>query len=108
MVMPVDRLGILALACAAALGTACASQWEGSSDLGSPVVQEGVVYTPVSVGPRGCVLYNIRIPGGQAPAALVYRDVEGQFAYGRPERCVSVHMTGPGWQTMASIGHRDA
>ena len=96
MVIPMNRLSILALASAAALGAACAGQWGRASDLGSPVVQEGIVYTPVSVGPRGCVLYNIRIPGGQAPAALVYRDVEGQFAYGRPERCVSVHMTGPG------------
>ena len=87
---PVNRLAVLALACAAALGTACASQrgMSGPPDLGSPVVREGVVYTPVRIGPRGCVLYNVRVPGGQAPAALAYRSVEGRFAYGRPERCV--------------------
>ena len=31
---------------------------------------------------------KVRIPGGQAPAALVYRSVEGRFSYDRPERCV--------------------
>ena len=95
---PVNRLGALALACAAVLGAACASQRDpdgtsappglGSPGLGSPVVREGVVYTPVGIGPRGCVLYNVRVPGGQAHAALAYRSVEGRFAYGRPERCV--------------------
>ena len=90
---PVNRLGALALACAAVLGTACASQRDpdGTSappGLGAPVVREGVVYTPVGIGPRGCVLYNVRVPGGQAPAALAYRSVEGRFAHGRPERCV--------------------
>ena len=90
---PVNRLGALALACAAVLGAACASQRDpdGASappGLGSPVVREGVVYTPVGIGPRGCVLYNVRVPGGQAPAALAYRSAEGRFAYGRPERCV--------------------
>lgn len=103
MVTPVNRLGALALACAAVLGVvvlgaACASQRDpdgasvppgpGSPGLGPPVVREGVVYTPVGIGPRGCVLYNVRVPGGQAPAALAYRSVEGRFAYGRPERCV--------------------
>lgn len=108
---PVNRLGVLALACVAVLGAACAREPDGTSAppdpgtpglgssglgppalgspaLGSPVVREGVVYTPVGIGPRGCVLYNVRVPGGQAPAALAYRSVEGRFAYGRPERCV--------------------
>ena len=90
---PVNRLGVLALAWAAALGAACAGQRDpdGTSDppvLGPPVVREGVVYTPASIGPHGCVLYSVRIPGGQAPAAMAYLSVDGRFAYGRPERCV--------------------
>ena len=91
--IPVNRLGVLALAWAAALGAACAGQRDpdgtsGSPALGPPVVREGVVYTPASIGPYGCVLYSVRIPGGQAPAAMAYRSVDGRFAYGRPERCV--------------------
>lgn len=89
----VSRLGVLALAWVAALGAACAGQRDpdgtsGPPALGLPVVREGVVYTPASIGPHGCVLYSVRIPGGRAPAAMVYRSVEGRFAYGRPERCV--------------------
>ena len=60
-----------------------------SSDMGPPVVREGVVYTPASIGPRGCVLYRVSVPGGQAPAALVYRSTEGKFSYDRPVRCVT-------------------
>ena len=59
-----------------------------STGLGPPVVQENTVYTPVSRSPQGCLLYSVRIPGGQAPAALVYQSVEGHFSYDRPERCV--------------------
>ena len=90
---PASRLGVLALAWVAALGAACGGQRDldgtsGPSALGPPVVREGVVYTPAAVGPRGCVLYSVRIPGGRAPAAMAYRSVDGRFAYGRPERCV--------------------
>ena len=90
---PVNRLGVLALACVAVLGAACADRRDpegtsGSPGLGAPVVREGVVYTPASIGPHGCVLYRVRIPGGQAPAAMTYRSKEGRFVYGRPERCV--------------------
>ena len=52
------------------------------------VVREGVVYTPASIGSRGCVLYRVRIPGGQSPAALMYQGKDGEFSYGRPDRCV--------------------
>ena len=54
-----------------------------------PIEQEGTVYTPVSQGEQGCLLYSVHIPGGQAPAALVYRSEEGWFSYARPDRCVS-------------------
>ena len=52
-------------------------------------MREGVVYTPASIGPRGCVLYRVSVPGGRAPAALMYRSREGQFSYDRPDRCVT-------------------
>lgn len=76
-----------------AIGTACGGpggidKTSPSMGLGPPVAGEGTVYTPVSIGPRGCVLYKVRIPGGQAPAALVYQSVDGRFSYDRPERCV--------------------
>ena len=58
------------------------------ASLGSPVEREGVIYTPVSVGSQGCMLYRIKIPGGQAPAALAYQSTDGQFSYGRPDQCV--------------------
>ena len=51
-------------------------------------MQDGAIYTPVDVGPLGCVLYSIEIPGGQAPAALVYRNKVGTFSYARPDQCV--------------------
>ena len=90
---PVSHLGILALAWVVMLGAACAGQRDpdrtaGPPALGPPVVREGVVYTPASIGPHGCVLYSVRIPGGRAPAAMVYRSVDGRFAYERPERCI--------------------
>lgn len=90
---PVNRLGVLALAWTAVLGAACAAQGDPDGTSGPPspgaaIVRDGVVYTPASVGPYGCVLYRVRIPGGQAPAAMTYRNEEGRFAYGRPERCV--------------------
>ena len=61
---------------------------DAPADLGSPVVREGIVYTPVSVGSRGCLLYHVRIPGGRAPAALAYQNTDGHFSYGRPDHCV--------------------
>lgn len=54
----------------------------------SPVERDGVVYTPMSVGPGGCLLYNVQIPGGYAPAAMAYQSVDGQFSFGRPTQCV--------------------
>ena len=57
-------------------------------DLGSPVVREGIIYTPVSIGSQGCLLYHIEIPGGSAPAALAYQSTDGRFSYGRPDHCV--------------------
>ena len=58
------------------------------TDLGPAVVKEGMIYTPVGRGSRGCWLYNVRIPHEHAPAALMYRSVEGHFSYHPPERCV--------------------
>ena len=58
------------------------------ASLGSPVEREGIVYTPVSVDSQGCLLYRIKIPGGQAPAALAYQSTDGRFSYGRPDQCV--------------------
>ena len=77
----------------AMFGVACTSQHNpemanAPAGLGSPVEREGIIYTPASVGPQGCLLYHIKIPGGQAPAALVYQDTDGQFSYGRPDQCV--------------------
>ena len=90
----VNALCTLTLGCVTVFGVACASQRESektpdSVSRGSPIVREGIVYTPMSVGPQGCVLYNIRIPGGQAPAALAYQNTEGRFSYERPDRCVT-------------------
>ena len=84
----------LALASVAVLGVACAGPREnvkasGPTTLGPAIEQDGAVYTPVSRSAEGCVLYSIHIPGGQAPAALVYRSEEGRFSYARPDRCVS-------------------
>ena len=93
MAVPVNRILVLTLGLAVVLGAACVGPGKtdkisGSMGLGSPVVREGTVYTPVSRSSQGCLLYSVRIPGGQAPAALIYRSVEGRFSYDRPERCV--------------------
>lgn len=86
-------LGILVLGCASVLSVACAGRYKpevapAPQSLGPPVVRDGIVYTPASVGAKGCVLYSIQIPGGNAPAAMAYQSTDGQFSYGRPERCV--------------------
>jgi len=57
-------------------------------DLGATVEREGIIYTLVSVGSQGCLLYHIKIPNGQAPAALAYQSKDGRFSYGRPDQCV--------------------
>ena len=77
----------------AVVAVTCASQKstelpQAPACLGSPVEREGIIYTPVHVGPQGCLLYRITIPGGQAPAALAYQSTDGQFSYGRPAQCV--------------------
>ena len=88
-----NRLRTLTLGCVAVFGVACTSQQNAEmahapATLGSPVEREGIIYTPVSVGSQGCLLYHIKIPGGQAPAALAYQGTDGRFSYGRPEHCV--------------------
>ena len=97
---PIERIGkpmnsffALTLASAAFLGVACAGPREnvkasGPTTLGPTIEQDGAVYTPVSRSAKGCLLYSVRIPGGQAPAALVYRSEAGSFSYARPARCV--------------------
>ncbi len=35
------------------------------------------------------MLYRVSIPGGQAPAAMMYRSEDGEFSYHRPDRCVA-------------------
>lgn len=87
------RCFALVLAGVAVLGAACADSRQknpahGQIDSLPKILQEGVVYTPVDRSAEGCVLYSVRIPGGQAPAALVYRNEEGKFSYSRPAQCV--------------------
>ena len=86
------RLRLPALALLAGLAAACAARPErdqaSAPPDGAPVVRGGMAYAPAGTGPEGCVLYGVRIPGGQAPAALVYRDAEGRFTYERPAACV--------------------
>ena len=85
-----NLLRTLALGCVA-VGVACTAQQNPEMThpgLGSPVEREGIIYTPVSIGSQGCLLYHITIPGGQAPAALAYQNTDGQFSYGRPDQCV--------------------
>ncbi|MDE2789154.1 MAG: hypothetical protein OXI81_01855 [Paracoccaceae bacterium] len=82
------------LACAVVLVTACVQESgpelrHVQRGLGPPVVRDGAIYTPVAIGPHGCVLYHVRIPGGQAPAALMYRNEDDKFSHGRPDRCVT-------------------
>ncbi len=89
-----NSVSALLLVSVVVFGTACANRDESAiapepvSPAGSSIIREGVVYTPVSIGSQGCVLYHVRIPGGQAPAALVYQNTVGQFSYGRPDQCV--------------------
>ncbi len=90
---PVNLLRTLMLVSVVVFGMAGANRNESaiapdSVSPGSSIIREGIVYTPVSIGSRGCVLYHIRIPGGQAPAALVYQSTVGQFSYARPDQCV--------------------
>ena len=83
----------LALVSVAVVCVACAGPREnvkrsGPTTLGPAVEQDGAVYTPVSQSNEGCLLYHVRIPGGQAPAALVYRSEDGSFSYAPPDQCV--------------------
>ena len=87
-------LRMWALGSAAVLGAGCTAQDSpevvpAPRSLGPAVVRDGIVYTPASVGPQGCVRYNIGVPGGQAPAAMAYQSAEGTFSYERPNRCVT-------------------
>ena len=89
----VNPLAKLALGCAAALAAACVTEPApekpgGGGNLGPPVERNGTVYTPMMVGPKGCILYNIAIPGGQAPTAMAYQDSKGRFSLGRPDPCI--------------------
>lgn len=91
---PADRFRTLALGCLAVLTAACTNErvpemLPDSASLGSPILREGVVYTPAGIGSRRCVLYRVTIPGGNAPAALMYQSEDGEFSYGRPDRCVT-------------------
>ena len=85
-------LQTLTLAFATSLFVACENRQQPAAtldrtSLDPPILQENAVYTPVSVGEGGCVLYSVRIPGGHAPAALVYRNQAGEFSYEPPKRC---------------------
>ena len=86
-------LRVLAVAYVAILAIACTDQrgreaFSVPVDRDSLIVKDDAIYTPASVGPLGCILYNVEIPGGHAPTALVYRSDDGSFSYARPERCV--------------------
>lgn len=88
-----NLLRTLTLGCVAVFGVACTNQQNPDmahtpDGLGAPVEREGIIYTPVSVGSQGCLLYHIRVPGGQAPSALAYQSTGGRFSYGRPDYCV--------------------
>ena len=87
------RIRLVAIACVAVLVTSCTTRPRPESvpvqeNPDSSIVRDGIVYTPVSTGPRGCMRYSVRIPGGLAPAALVYQSVDGTFSYSRPDPCV--------------------
>ena len=58
---------------------------------------------PDRTSPEGCVLYNVRIPGGRAPAALAFQSVEGEFSYAPPKECVKTCQKGSR-RTKASHG----
>lgn len=80
----------LAVVCIATLVAACAEQRDRQvppNDRASPIIEDGAIYTPVAIGPLRCVLYSVEMPGGYAPAALVYRNDNGSFSYARPDRC---------------------
>ena len=89
-------LNMWSIGCVLALGSACTGPADKpettpvKQGFGSPVVRDGVVYTPAAVGRKGCVLYNVQIPGGRAPAAIVYQSTDGLFSYGRPDQCVEL------------------
>lgn len=90
-----NRLRTLTLGGVAVLGVACTNHHEKAPapvSLDPPVEREGIIYTPVSVGSQRCMLYSVRIPGGQAPAALVYQSTEGRFSYGRPDKCIKIEV----------------
>lgn len=83
----------LSLACVIIISTACVNSgkiYEASdaTSLGTPIIREGTIYTPASRSSNGCLLHSVHTPGRQAPAAMVYQSVEGQFSYNRPENCV--------------------
>ena len=93
-------LAMLAVGCAIVVGSACTGPDKHEAApvvqrFGPPVVREGIVYTPAAVGREGCVLYNIQIPGGKAPAAMVYQSAEGSFSYRRPNQCVKLKTVQP-------------
>lgn len=56
--------------------------------LGPVIERNGTVYTPLARDEDGCLLYNIHVPGGYAPAAMLYRDDTGRFVLGKPDRCL--------------------
>ena len=82
---PVNPILFLALGSAVTVCTACAGlrdAREVPAFLGpvSPVLKDGTIYSPVGRDSHGCVLYSVRIPDGRAPAALMYRSIEGRFS----------------------------
>ena len=88
-----NQLLTAATVCMAMSVVACTNDYEAENEPAaaithSSVKRDGVVYTPMSIGPEGCLLYNIQIPGGDAPTAMVYQGVDGQFSFGRPTQCV--------------------
>ena len=83
-------MAVLVTACAPA---AAPDPSVARHSLGPAVERDGAVYTPMSVGPKGCILYNMSIPGGEAVTAMVYQDTEGRFSLGRPKRCVQPRRT---------------
>ena len=58
----------------------CAPPWQPAreapshlDDEVSPVMLDDPIHTPVAIGPQGCVLCSIEMPGDQAPTALVQK-----------------------------------
>lgn len=96
---PMNRALASATLSLLALGAACTGPGkqnpaDNPSAPASPVLQDGRIYTPVSQGNDGCLLYSVRVSGGKAPSALVYQSEDGRFSYDHPERCVKA----PDWQ----------